>query len=164
LSLLDRMLGHSGPSARQHVVWPLLLATVIHSLLDGWAVRLLGVQALANVAVTAGLALHKIPEGAAVGWITRRSLASARRAFLVSTGAELFTLAGAFAEPALNASGAARFGIWWSASVLSVVAGGFLFLGWHAVSPVWRRRDVMAIFLATFLLVGVLSFLRTGGI
>jgi hypothetical protein len=99
-----------------------------------------------------------------VGWITRRSLASARRAFLVSTGAELFTLAGAFAEPALNASGAARFGIWWSASVLSVVAGGFLFLGWHAVSPVWRRRDVMAIFLATFLLVGVLSFLRTGGI
>jgi len=161
LGLADMGLSHGGHSARHGVVWPLLLATAIHSLLDGWSVRLLSLQPLTNIAVTAGLALHKIPEGAAVGWITRRSIGRPRRAFTMSASAELFTLAGAFAEPSLNASGAARFGVWWSAAVLSVIAGGFLFLGVHAILPAWKRRDVAAIFVATFLLVGALTFLRS---
>jgi zinc transporter ZupT len=164
LALLDAALSHTGHSARHGVVWPLLLATAIHSLLDGWSVRLLSVQPLTNVAVTAGLALHKIPEGAALGWITHRSLRSSRRALLASTGAELFTLVGAFAEPALNASGSARFGVWWTAGVLSVIAGGFLFLGFHAIQPAWKRRDVMAMFGVTLLLVAALTFVRSGRI
>jgi zinc transporter ZupT len=164
LALLDAALTHTGYSARHGVVWPLLVATALHSVLDGWSVRLLSVQPLTNIAVTVGLALHKIPEGAAVGWVTRRSLYSSRKALLVSAAAELFTLAGAFSEPALNASGSARFGMWWSAGVLSVIAGGFLFLGFHAVLPAWKRRDVIAIFLATLLLVGALTFVRAGAV
>jgi zinc transporter ZupT len=161
LILLDKLLSHSGHSARHGVVWPLLLATAIHSLLDGWAVRLLSVQPLTNIAVTIGLALHKIPEGAAVGFITSRSLGKKRPAYLLSASAELFTILGAFAEPTLNASGLAQFGPWWTAAVLAIIAGGFLFLGIHAILPAWKRRDIAAIFLATLLLVGALTFLHS---
>lgn len=162
LGLLDAALTHTGYSARHGVVWPLLAATVVHSLLDGWSVRLLSIQPLTNVAVTIGLALHKIPEGAAVGWVCRRSLGHPRRAFVATGVAELFTLVGAYAEPALNASGSERFGVWWTIGALSVISGGFLFLGFHAVLPAWKRRDVMAVFLATLLLVGALTFVRSG--
>jgi zinc transporter ZupT len=163
-ALLDFILTHAGHSVRHGAVWPLLLATAIHSLLDGWSIRQFSVQPLTNIAVVVGLALHKIPEGAALGWITRRSLHTTRRALAASAGAELFTLAGAFAEPSLNASGAGRFGMWWSPAVLAVIAGGFLFLGFHSILPLWKRRDLMAIFFTTLLLAGALTFLKFGGI
>gem|GEM_PF-1629394 len=157
LALVDGALTHSGHSARHGFIWPLLLATAIHSVLDGWSVRMLGMQPVASVAVTAALALHKIPEGAALGWIARRLLKSEKRALLVCGGIELFTLAGAFAEPNLNASGSARYGVWWTAGVLSVIAGGFLFLGLHAILPAWRRRYVLATFFGMLLLMGALT-------
>ncbi len=160
LAVLDRALIHTGHSAQHGVVWPLLLATAIHSLLDGWSVRLLSMQPWTNVAVTAGLALHKIPEGGAVGWITRRSLGRAPRAFLLCAAVELCTLAGALAEPNVNASAAARFGASWSAGVLTLIAGGFLFLGVHAMLPVWRRHTVSAVFLGTVLAMAALTLLR----
>lgn len=160
LAVLDGALTHRGHSVRLGVVWPLVLATAIHSVLDGWSVRLLGTQPLTHITVTAGLALHKIPEGAALGWITRRSLGSARRALLISTVAELFTLAGALAEPSLNASGYARYGSGWTEGVLSLIAGGFLFLACHAVIPAWKRRGVLPVFIATMLIVGAFTFIR----
>jgi zinc transporter ZupT len=160
LGLLDAILAHRGHSARHGVVWPLLLATAIHSLLDGWSVRLLSLQPLTNIAVTAALALHKIPEGAALGWLTRRSLQRPRTAFLLSASVESFTLLGALIEPGLNASGLARFGNWWSVFVLSAMAGGFLFLGAHAILPAWKQRPVSALFLAALLLVAALSYFR----
>jgi zinc transporter ZupT len=160
LALLDHILEHGGHSVHHRVVWPLLLASAIHSLLDGWSVRLLSTQPVTDITVTAGLALHKIPEGAALGWIMRRSLGSNRRAFFVSAAAELFTLAGAMAEPSLNASGSARFGVWWSDGVLSLIAGAFLFLGVHAIAPSWKRREMAAIFISTFLIAGAFTFIR----
>lgn len=160
LAILDRVLTHTGHSIRHGVVWPLLAATAIHSLLDGWSVRLLSAQPLDGIAVSIGLAMHKFPEGVAVGWLTRRSIASAKKAFALSGGVELVTLAGAIAEPKLNASGSALFGAWWTFAALSVIAGGFLFLGVHAIAPAWKRRDLVAIFLATLLLVGALTFVR----
>jgi zinc transporter ZupT len=161
LTLLDKLLAHSGQSGHHRVVWPLLLATAIHSLLDGWSVRLLSLQPLTNIAVTAGLALHKIPEGAAVGWLTQRSLNRPKSAFILSASIELFTLVGALAEPRLNALGTARFGASWTPAVLSLIAGGFLFLAAHALVPAWKRRHVPAIFLLTCLLVGALTFFRS---
>jgi zinc transporter ZupT len=160
LVLLDRVLTHGGHPAHRGVVWPLVLATAIHSILDGWSVRMLGTQPLSDLTVTAGLALHKMPEGAALGWITRRSLGSARQAFFISGAAELFTLAGAIAEPSLNASGSARFGTGWTTGVLSLIAGGFFFLAFHAIAPAWRRRGVWAIFAATLMLLGTFALIR----
>lgn len=164
LALLEGLLGHSGHSAQQGVMWPLLVATALHSTLDGWSIRILSVHPIDHIAVAIGLALHKFPEGVALGWIALRSIRAPRRAFLASAAAELFTLAGAFSEPQLNASGQARFGVWWMAGALSVIAGGFLFLAVHAVAPCWKRGHVIAIFLAMFLLVGALTFLRVGAV
>lgn len=162
LALLDSLLTHPGHPEPNGVVWPLLTATAVHSLLDGWSVRILGVQPLDHVAVALGLSLHKLPEGLAVGWIARRTISAPRRAFLAGASAELFTLVGALWEPQLNASGSARFGLWWTGGALSVIAGGFLFVAVHSVAPCWKRPHVMAIFLATFLLVGALTLVRPG--
>ncbi len=160
LALLDRALTHRGHSAHKGVIWPILVATAFHSLLDGWSVRLLNTGALTNLMVVIGLALHKFPEGIALGWMLHRSIASSRRVLLIGTAAESFTLLGAFAEPKLNASAFERFGIGWTEAILSLIAGGFLFLALHAVLPSWRQRKVVAIFLGTLVLVGALTLIR----
>jgi zinc transporter ZupT len=154
LALLDGALSHVGHSARHQLIGPLLMAAALHSLLDGWSVRELTTRPITEIAVPIGLALHKIPEGLALGWITRRSVSSHWKAGAAAAGAELFTLVGAFVEPAANRSGAAEFGGWWTAIVLATIAGSFLFLGFHAVLPHWRRAGIVAVFFATLLLVG----------
>lgn len=170
LAVLDRALIHSGHSPRHGVVAPLLVATAIHSFLDGWSVRALSVGPLANVGVPIGLALHKLPEGIAIGWLTRRSMYSNSghsngghskwKAAAAAGAAELFTLLGAYVEPSANASGLARFGEWWSTAVTAIIAGGFLFFGFHAVLPYWKKAGVVVVFLAMLALVGTVSFFR----
>jgi zinc transporter ZupT len=111
---------------------------------------------LTNVAVPVGLALHKVPEGLALGWIARRTVPSHWKAALAGSSVEILTVVGALIEPRANTAGAATFGPWWSATVLAVIAGGFLFLGLHAVLPNWRRLGVVAVFVVTLLLVGMI--------
>jgi hypothetical protein len=151
----DWLLMHTKHSPRQGVIGPLLAATAVHSFLDGWSVRALSGQPLTNVAVTLGLALHKVPEGLALGWIARRASSSTRRAGLAAGAVELLTLAGAFIEPRANESGALKFGAWWTAGVLTVISGSFLFLGFHALWPSWRRPGVVVVFVTCLLLVGL---------
>ena len=141
LILLDTLLIRGGHSARE-VIGPLLAATAVHSFLDGWSVRALSVQPFASVAVPLGLALHKVPEGLALGLLTRRSMSSASKALAVSAGVEGLTLVGAIVEPGVNASGTARFGVWWTAIVLAIVAGSFLFLGYHTFLENRRHSEV----------------------
>jgi zinc transporter ZupT len=148
VGVLDRTLLHAGHSPRQGVMAPLFGATAVHSFFDGWSVRMLQSQPLAGVAAPIGLALHKIPEGLALGWIARRSMPSVRMAVAASAAVELVTLAGAFAEPTANRFGIAAFGIWWTAVVIAVIAGSFLFLGFHAVFPNRKNAGVVGVFLA----------------
>jgi hypothetical protein len=155
LMLLDWYLTYIGHSPRHGIVGPLLIATAIHSFLDGWSVRALTGHRLAQVAVPIGLSLHKVPEGVALGWITRKSMSSAGKAATASAAVELFTLAGALIEPAANRSGAAAFGAWWTAGVLAVISGSFLFLGLHAVWPSWRRPGLLVLFLASLALMAL---------
>jgi hypothetical protein len=133
LVLVDRLLRHT-------LIAPLLAATALHSFLDGWSVRAVSVQAFATIAVPLGLGLHKVPEGLALGLMTRKSMSSASRALAVSAGVEVFTLVGAIVEPRVNESGAERFGAWWTGIVLAIVAGSFLFLGVHSFVP--HRRKI----------------------
>lgn len=130
LALLDRLLIHGDHSSGE-VMGPLLAAAAVHSFLDGWSVRALSLQPFASIAVPLGLALHKVPEGLALGLITRRSMSSSSKALAASAGVEGLTLIGAIVEPGVSASGTARFGAWWTAIVLAIVAGSFLFLAYH---------------------------------
>lgn len=157
---LDRLLIHTGHSPRHGVIGPLLAATAVHSFLDGWSVRAFAVQPVADIAVPLGLGLHKIPEGLALGWIARRSLSSAWKAAAAASAVEILTVAGAFIEPWANQSGVAAFGAWWSAVVLAVIAGSFLFLGVHALVPARKRAGVVPVFVTTLAVVGGIALAR----
>ena len=154
----DWFLLHTKHSPRQGVVAPLLAATAVHSFLDGWSVRALSGEPLTHIAVTLGLALHKLPEGMALGWIARRTNLSPWRAVMAAGAVELLTLVGALIEPRANESGSVAFGNWWTAGILAIISGSFLFLGFHALWPTWKRRGVMVVFVSSFAAVGVTSF------
>lgn len=160
LLLIDRVLGDAEHPGHHRFVAPLLAATALHSFLDGWSVRTLSVRALANVAVPIGLALHKIPEGLALGWLSRRTLKRTQAAIATASAVELMTPVGAFVEPYADHSGFAAFGPSWTALLLATVGGSFLFLGVHAIIPERKKIAVLAIFLSTFAAVGLLAFLH----
>ena len=146
------------------VLAPLLFASSLHSFLDGWSVRALPAQNLAGLGVLIGLALHKIPEGLALGWISRRSTRSASKAILACSTVELPTLLGAWIEPKANRSAVAVFGIESPALILSVVAGSFLFIGFHTVIPERKKQGVVLAFLASVALVGIVAWAESFGV
>jgi len=139
---------------------PLLLATAIHSFLDGWSVRVLAGDSLASWAAPAGLALHKIPEGLAIGLITRKSVSSGWKAALAAMLVESCTLLGAWIEPAANRAGAMQFGPLWTTCVLGLVAGSFLFLGYHTIHRGRHESGVVRAFGLTVALVGAAALLH----
>ena len=69
---------HCGEPRLHGFAAPLLIATGIHSMLDGWSIRVLAAHQISGWAAPLGLALHKAPEGMALGLITREALTSAR--------------------------------------------------------------------------------------
>lgn len=160
----DRFVLHEEQSLRRGLVGPLMAATALHSVLDGWSIRAVEVQPMANAAVLAGLALHKLPEGLALGWITRNSLHSTGRAVLYCCSAELMTVAGAWAEPRVAASGAEIFGTATTPLVLMLVAGSFLFLAAHTVIQGRRKKGIVPIFASGVLLSGILALVRSSTI
>ncbi len=155
--LTDRLLIHAAHAARRTVIAPLLAATAVHSFVDGWSLRALAGQPLAGIAVPLGLGLHKVPEGLALGWIAHRNMSSTWRAALAAGGVELLTVVGAFVEPWADESASVKFGAWWTAAMLGVISGSFLFLGVHALLPGWRRPGVVMVFLASLVLVGLVK-------
>jgi hypothetical protein len=159
----DRFLLHKGHSLRHGFLAPLMAATAVHSLLDGWSIRALEIHPMANIAVLLGLALHKLPEGLALGWMTRNALHSTGRAVLFCSSAEMLTVVGAWAEPKVATSGAEIFGAKASAVVLMLVAGSFLFLGSHTVVPNRTKAGIVPVFLSALVLAGVLALARGSG-
>jgi zinc transporter ZupT len=140
LAFVDAGLIRLGHSPRHGVIAPLIIATAIHSLLDGWSIRVLAAQPVPEAIVPIGLGLHKIPEGFALGWVLRRSLSSHGRAIGLGAFAELFTLLGALLQPFADRSGLAHFGPAWTPAVLSVIAGAFVFLACHGLLPYFRHE------------------------
>ncbi len=121
---------------------PLVAAAAIHSFLDG-----LGVAASQQdqsqglgVAVLAGVVLHKIPEGIALGIMLRAALRSRSSALAWCVVAEGSTFLGALFESIISA----RFGVSWVGYALALAGGSFVYLGFHAVHGEWRRRGVPA--------------------
>ena len=134
---------HDACSTRLHgFAAPMLLAAGLHSFLDGWTLPAAQQSDLGNAFVW-GIALHKIPEGLALGVILRAALATRWRALVGCAVAEALTVAGAAMEIVL----APYIGPRWVHGLLALAAGSFLYLGYHAVHSEYRRRGVMPAFM-----------------
>jgi zinc transporter ZupT len=107
---------------------PLVVATAIHSFVDGWGMMAIDGASThgSSGPVLTALLLHKIPEGLALGAILRMSAEKPGRAAGWAVLAESPTLAGG------------AVGLWaaqagWIDYPLALVAGAYFFLGVNAI-------------------------------
>lgn len=117
---------------------PLVLAAALHSFLDGWSVATAQWAAPVGlrVAVPLAVALHKIPEGIALGGMLRASVNSRPQALLWCVLAEGCTLLGGVSGALM----APHLGTTWIVYPLGITAGWVFYLGFHAVHEEWKRR------------------------
>jgi zinc transporter ZupT len=113
---------------------PLLFAAAIHSALDGWTM-VAAQSGHFGPAFVLGIAIHKIPEGVALGIIARAALPSRLLAIGWCAVAQLATILGANFE-LLFAPYVSPHTLYIS---LAFVGGSFLYLGAHAVHGELRR-------------------------
>lgn len=130
---------HDSCSTRLHgFATPLIIAAVLHSVFDGWALALSqdgGAGGLRS-AIAAGILIHKIPESLAYGVILRAALRSKTLAMFWALIAQGATVGGAILALAL----APVLGSAWIGAMLALGGGTFLYLGFHAVHSEWKRR------------------------
>jgi zinc transporter ZupT len=98
------------------------------------------------VAVPLAVALHKLPEGIALGGMLRAAVWDRRRAILWCVLAEGTTLVGGAAGLILGP----HLGSRWITYPLGVAAGWIFYLGYHAVHEEWRRRGAAPAFVSAF--------------
>src|ERR1035438_9922310 len=117
---------------------PLIVAATVHSFLDGWSVATvqLAVPLGLKVAVPLAVALHKLPEGIALGGILRASVGSRKVALGWAVLAEGSTLAGG----GLGLAMGPHLGSQWITYPMGIAAGWLFYLGYHAVHEEWKRR------------------------
>jgi zinc transporter ZupT len=124
---------HTGCAAPLHgFAAPLVLAAGLHSFLDGWTVAAADSR---GVGLAVAVALHKIPEGVALGALFAAAAGTRAAAMGWVLLAELPTLGGA-----LTAAFTADFAEAWTRYPLGVAAGSLLFLGAHAIHNERKRR------------------------
>ncbi|HTB17123.1 MAG TPA: ZIP family metal transporter [Bryobacteraceae bacterium] len=117
---------------------PLLIASGLHSFFDGWSLAVSqqkGFEGL-KIAFLAGIGVHKLPEGLALGALLIAALGTAWRAMLAATAAQSMMLAGGAAAVLL----AGHMTPQWTIAFLSVAAGAFVYLGYHAVDSEYQQR------------------------
>ena len=117
---------------------PLIAAAAVHSFLDGWSIATaqIAVPLGIRVAVPLAIALHKAPEGIALGGVLRASMHSRAGAFGWCAVAQGATLLGG----ALGLAMAPRLGSQWITYPLGLAGGWLAYLGYHAVHKEWRRK------------------------
>jgi zinc transporter ZupT len=124
---------------------PLISAGSLHSFLDGWSI------AAAQVAVPPGLrlavplavALHKVPEGLALGGILQAAVRRRSAALAWCVVVEGVTVAGG----AMGLVMAPRLGSAWTIYPLGLAAGWLFYLGFHAIHEEWKRRGPLPAFM-----------------
>ena len=117
---------------------PLIGAMMLHAFFDGWSMATVQLSSHRGirVAVAMAVALHKIPEGLALGAMARASVASRSTAVFWSVLAEMMTLVGGILGLAI----APQLGTGWITYPLALAAGWLFYLGAHAVHEEWKRR------------------------
>jgi zinc transporter ZupT len=127
---------HAHCATRLHgFATPLLAAAALHSALDGWSVGASLEDAGVSIGFLTGIAIHKVPEGLALGVIARASLRTRGSALLWCTVAQAATLAGAGFQSVL----APYLGPHALHILLALAGGSFLYLGGHAVHGELQR-------------------------
>jgi zinc transporter ZupT len=114
---------------------PLLIAAALHSALDGWSLSVAGHAPTFGLPFLAGIAIHKIPEGLALGVIARAALRSRGSALGWCVLAQLGTFVGGL----LESVAAPYLGPHGFSALLALAGGSFLYLGGHAVHGEFRR-------------------------
>jgi zinc transporter ZupT len=125
---------------------PLIVAATVHSFLDGWSVATvqLAIPLGLRVAVPLAVALHKLPEGIALGGILRASVKSRKAALGWAALAEGSTLLGG----GLGLAMAPHLGSEWITYPMGIAAGWLFYLGYHAVHEEWKRRGARPAFVS----------------
>jgi len=119
---------------------PLLIAAALHSFFDGWSLAIsqqAGYEGL-KLPFLVGISVHKLPEGLALGALLIAALGKEWRAMLGAAAAQSMMLVGG----ALAVTFADRVGVKTSVGFLSVAAGAFVYLGYHAVDSEYRQRGL----------------------
>jgi zinc and cadmium transporter len=117
---------------------PMIGASMLHSFFDGWSIATAQLASHHGIrlAVALAVAMHKIPEGIALGAIVRASVSSRIAALFWSVLVEATTLLGGVLGLAI----APRLGTAWITYPLALAAGWLFYLGAHAVHEEWKRR------------------------
>jgi zinc transporter ZupT len=149
---------HDHCTSRLHgFATPLLAAAALHSALDGWSM-MAGQTADAGLgtAFGFGIAAHKIPEGLALGVISRAAMTTRSAALVWCTAAQAATLLGAGMETIFAPHiGAAALQV-----LLALAGGSFLYLGGHAIHGELRRSGAAPAFVPALTGVAGSSVLR----
>jgi zinc transporter ZupT len=119
---------------------PLLIAAGLHSFFDGWSLAISqqkGYEGL-KVAFLVGIGVHKLPEGLALGALLIAALGAEWRAMLGATAAQSMMLLGGVLAVFL----ADHLAMKWTVAFLSVAAGAFVYLGYHAVDSEYQQRGL----------------------
>jgi zinc transporter ZupT len=138
---------HAACSTELHgFAGPLIGAMALHSFLDGWSIATVQLAAPLGlrVAVPIAIALHKLPEGIALGGILRAAVKSRGTALAWCVVAEGTTLAGG----ALGLALAPQLGTHWITYPLGITAGWLIYLGYHAIHEEWKRRGARPAFVS----------------
>jgi zinc transporter ZupT len=138
---------HSHCAAELHgFAGPLIAAAALHSFLDGWSIASvqLAIPLGLRVAVPLAVALHKAPEGIALGGILRAAVRSRAQALGLCAVAEGTTLAGGVFGLIL----APHLGTQWITYPLGLTAGWLFYLGSHAVHEEWKSRGAAPAFIS----------------
>lgn len=124
---------------------PMIGASLLHSFFDGWSIATaqLASHHELRLAVALAVALHKIPEGIALGAIVRASVSSRSTALFWSVLVEAATLLGGILGLAI----APQLGTSWITYPLALAAGWLFYLGAHAVHEEWKRRGPVPAFM-----------------
>jgi len=124
---------------------PLIGAIMLHAFFDGWSVAAMQLSSQRGIrlAVAMAVALHKIPEGMALGAMARASVSSRSSAVFWSVLAESMTLVGGICGLAI----APQLGAAWITYPLALAAGWLFYLGAHAVHEEWKRRGPVPAFM-----------------
>ena len=130
---------HGGCSQKLHgFAVPLLIASGLHSFFDGWSLAVSQEKGFENlrVAFLVGIGAHKLPEGAALGALLVAALGTTAKALSGAAAAQMMMIAGG----ALAIVLAPHLGASWTGGFLSVAAGAFVYLGYHAIDSEYQRR------------------------